>query len=162
MEAAREAVARAENDANAGAYAPNPLVRAKNALARMEDEALAKRYDAAKDYALEAVDAAEQAVRDGAAGLARARDDAARLLESVRELIITTESELAQARQKRLPRAQDLDQDLNEAKLLAADARADLDGARSREAPNKGERARSVLTSFRAELQNSVQQTKRK
>ena len=78
MDRAREAVFRAENDANAVQYAGGTLARAQDALRRMENEADSKRYDAAKTLAAEAIAAAEKAINDGreAAGIA-ARNDAA-------------------------------------------------------------------------------------
>ena len=77
MENAEAALVRAENDPDAAAYAGNTLLRARDALASMRAEAEAKRYDAAKTYAAEAVNAAEKAVNDGRAAAARAGEEAA-------------------------------------------------------------------------------------
>jgi hypothetical protein len=92
MEAAREAVTRAENNANAVAYAGDGVRRARSALERMNDEANAKRYDAAKSAAAEAVAAAEKAIIDGQAASAKAADDAS-------SLIVTAKTEIQAAEQ---------------------------------------------------------------
>ncbi|MDR2619091.1 MAG: hypothetical protein LBC62_09500, partial [Treponema sp.] len=67
MEAATEALIRAENDPDAVAFGETSLNRARDAIFRMRQEANAKRYDAAKSYAVEAVSAAGKAVIDGRA-----------------------------------------------------------------------------------------------
>ena len=65
MERAQDAVARAENNANAVRYASNTLVRARDALGRMQIEADARRYDAARSLAAEAIELAERAIDEG-------------------------------------------------------------------------------------------------
>jgi hypothetical protein len=92
MEAARDAVIRAENNANALAYAGDGVRRARSALERMYEEANAKRYDAAKAAAAEAVAAAEKAVSDGQSAAARTADDAS-------SLIVTAKTEIQAAEQ---------------------------------------------------------------
>jgi hypothetical protein len=84
MENAEAALARAENDPDAAAYGNASLVRARDALANMRSEAAAKRYDAAKTYAQDVVNAAERAIADGRAGAQRARDEASASLNGVR------------------------------------------------------------------------------
>ena len=68
MDSAREAVFRAENDADAVQFAGGTLERAQDALRRMQTEADSKRYDAARTLAEEAIAAAEKALIDGKAG----------------------------------------------------------------------------------------------
>jgi hypothetical protein len=94
MEAAREAVTRAENNANAVAYAESGVRRARSALERMDEEAKAKRYDSAKAAAAEAVAAAEKAISDGQAASARTADDASNLIVSVKTEIQAAEQAL--------------------------------------------------------------------
>ena len=65
MELAREAVFKAENDADAVMYGSASLTRAREALRHMESEADSKRYDSAKILAAEAIMAAERAIEDG-------------------------------------------------------------------------------------------------
>ncbi|MDR2102358.1 MAG: DUF4398 domain-containing protein, partial [Treponema sp.] len=62
MNNAAAAVTRAENDADAVTYAGNLLVRARDTLTRMQIEAEAKRYDAARALAAEAISAADKAI----------------------------------------------------------------------------------------------------
>jgi hypothetical protein len=80
MENAEAALARAENDPNAVAYGSPSIVRARDALSTMRSEAAAKRYDSAKTYAQDAINAAERAIADGKTGAQRARDEAANAL----------------------------------------------------------------------------------
>jgi hypothetical protein len=94
MEAAREAVTRAENNANALTYAGDGVRRARSALQRMTDEANAKRYDAAKSAAAEAVAAAEKAIIDGQAASAKAADDASNLIVAAKTEIQAAEQAL--------------------------------------------------------------------
>ncbi|MDR1211985.1 MAG: hypothetical protein LBK40_07130 [Spirochaetaceae bacterium] len=94
MNAAREAVTRAENNANALAYAADGVRRARSALGRMDEEANAKRYDAAKIAAAEAVAAAEKAVRDGQEASAKAADNASNLIVAAKTEIQAAEQAL--------------------------------------------------------------------
>jgi hypothetical protein len=98
MENAEAALARAENDPDAAAYGNASLVRARDALARMRAEASAKRYDAAKTYALEAANAAERAIADGKAGAQRARDEASASLNGARDSLGETQKNIDAAR----------------------------------------------------------------
>ena len=90
MDSAREAVFRAENDADAVQYAGGTLERARDALRRMQAEADSKRYDAARTLAEEAITAAEKAISDGKAGAQRAAAESAALISSVRSEIEDT------------------------------------------------------------------------
>jgi len=98
MERAREAVFRAENDANAALYAAGTLTRARNALRSMETEADSKRFAAAKTFATEAAELAERAISEGRTGAERARVDAAPMVESLRGEIEATSRNVASAR----------------------------------------------------------------
>jgi hypothetical protein len=72
MESAREAVFRAENDADAALYAADTLIRARSALVRMQFESDSKRYNSARTLADEAITAAERALIEGRAAAQRA------------------------------------------------------------------------------------------
>ena len=98
MDNAREAVFRAENDANAARYAAGTLDRARNALGLMQQEADSKRYEAAKTYAAEAIAAAEKAILDGSAGAQRAAGDSAALVSGLRREIDETSMNVSGAR----------------------------------------------------------------
>jgi hypothetical protein len=101
MNNAAAAVTRAENDADAVTYAGNVLIRARDTLTRMEIEAEAKRYDAARALAAEAISAADKAIADGRAGAERARAEATTLVSGLRTSLTETEAALNAARQVR-------------------------------------------------------------
>ena len=90
MDKALDAVFRAESDPDAVAYAPLLLVRARDALTRMQSEADAKNYDEAKRFAAEAINNAERAISDGRVAAARARDEASRLLSAIPDNLAET------------------------------------------------------------------------
>jgi hypothetical protein len=164
MDAAAEAVIRAENDGDAITYAPNALVRAKDALERMQSEADSKRYDAAKTYAAEAVSAAERALSEGKAGAQRARQEAAGILDGLAAPLAETEKALDNA-----SRTQGLNLDipalrgeLDRARDAAAEARKDLDAGAYRDASAKGQGARSSLSGINGQIADAVQAASRK
>jgi len=98
MNDATEAVTRAENDNDAVLYAPNTLARAREALGRMRQEADARRFDAARAYAAEAIAAAERAISEGRSGAENARREAHALLSDLPPLIAETEQGMNAAR----------------------------------------------------------------
>jgi len=102
MNDAEAAVARAENDGDAVAYAPTTLARARDALRTMRTEAEAKRYDAAKAHAADAIAEAERAIAEGRDGAERARREAQAMLSELPPLIVQTEQGLDAARGKGL------------------------------------------------------------
>jgi flagellar biosynthesis/type III secretory pathway protein FliH len=163
MDSAREAVLRAENDQDAVLYAGSSLTRARDALRRMENEANSKRYDAARTYAAEAVAAAEKAVADGKTGAARARDQAATMLDGLGLAINETGRNLNAARSARL----DLDyQQLNselDSALRNLDL-AEIDNVMGRygEAVDKGRNARASIGSINQQISNASTSVSRK
>jgi len=164
MNAASEAVTRAENDADAVAYAPHTVSRARDALTMMQEEADAKHYDSAKTYAAEAVSAAERAIEEGKAGAERARSEAAGLIESLAEPLEETEEALTAARDVE-GLAEDLDvlqMELDTAKDTAGEARRDLADGNYQDAAAKGEAVRSSLGDITSSLSGAVQQASRK
>ena len=98
MNRAHEAVMRAENDPNVVAYASNTLLQARDALARMQTEADARRYNTTRTHAAEAISLAERAIADGRTGEARAREEAENTLRSVGQLLDETNSAVNAAR----------------------------------------------------------------
>jgi hypothetical protein len=162
MNAASEAVVRAENDADAVTYAPNTLVRARDALERMRAEGDSKQYDAARTYAAEAVSAAERALSEGRAGAQRAREEAAGILDGLP--LAETERTLDNA-----ARAGGLDLDipalrgeLDRAKDTAADAREDLAAGAYGDAAAKGRSVRSSLSGINDQIAGAAQAVSRK
>jgi len=102
MQNARDAVFKAESDANAATYAAGSLARAQAALKRMNTEADNKRYDAAKTNATEAIQAAEKAIADGRVGAQRAKEEAASLVAGLRPEIEETARNVNGARYSQL------------------------------------------------------------
>jgi len=98
MDRAREAVFKAENDANAVQYAQGTLARARDALRRMQMDADSKNYEGAKTNAAEAIAAAERAISDGIAGAQRAGSEADTLISGLRLEIEETTRNVASAR----------------------------------------------------------------
>jgi hypothetical protein len=152
MEAASEALIRAENDPDAVAFGETSLNRARDAVFRMRQEAADKNYDAAKSYAAEAVGAAEKAVNDGRAAAQRAREEAASLLATVKNSLAETEGLLSNARQNALSLDYDaLNRDLEDARRTIDQAEAAVT-ARLREALDKGQAARAALSDIRLRI----------
>jgi HEPN domain-containing protein len=164
MDKAIDAVTRAENDADAVAYAGGTLTRARGALDQMKVEADAKRYEAAKTYANEAVAAAEKAVTDGRAGAARAREEATRLLSAIKPEIADTETALNAAKQTP---ALDLDFDSLDGSMAAAktaygSAETSLNTGKYAEVAPAAQPIRPILNSIRGELSNAAASISRK
>ena len=164
MNQALDAVTRAENDANAVAYAPDALVRARNALVQMQNEADAKRYDAARDFAAEAILNAERAIADGRTAAARARDEATNLINSLAGPIEDTATALNQARQidNLLLDFDALYDDMDLARRTYEDARRDLEAERYRDAIARGQTVRPLLSDINARLSGAAMALTRK
>jgi hypothetical protein len=164
MEAAETAVTRAENDADAVTYAGSSLVRARDALSRMREEAAAKRYDAARTYAAEAVAAAEKALADGKTSAALTKEEASELIAGLRERIPETERNLRQAES-----AGNLDLDLDglsrdfeSARRNAAGAELSLAEENYPDALQKGRGVRSTLSDIDAQIAGAAVMVSRK
>jgi len=163
MNNATEAVTRAENDADAVTYAGNSVTRAKDALTRMNQEAAAKRYDAAKSYAAEAIAAAERAINEGRAGAARAKDEASALISQLKPLIAETEQGIEAARAAKLPLDfYTIDRDFDTAQYYVDEAQAALNGKRYQTAIDRGRSARSGLNDINQMLSTAALATSRK
>jgi vacuolar-type H+-ATPase subunit I/STV1 len=158
MNKAVDAVTRAENDADAVAYADKTLIRARDALEQMKVEADVKRYDQAKNYATEAITAAEKAISDGRAGAARAREEAARLLNTIKPEIDETESSLSTARQ--VPNLDlnfnNLDRDLASAKSAYANAENSLNTGNYKDVAPQTQPIRPLLSGIRSQITNAA------
>jgi hypothetical protein len=164
MEAAEAAVTRAENDADAVTYAEGSLVKARDALSRMREEAAAKRYDAARTYAAEASAAAEKALTDGKTGAALTREEATKLIAGLREQIPGTERNLRQAES-----AGNLDLDFDSLSRDFESARRDAAGAELSlaeenypDALQKGRSVRSALGDIDARIAGAASMVSRK
>jgi hypothetical protein len=157
MQKAREAVFKAENDENAVAYGGGSLARARDALRRMQVEADSKRYDAAKNNANEAIQAAERAIADGQTAAARAKNEAEAMVAGLRPALEETERNLNGARynQLRLDYGA-LNRDLNSARDSVEMAETDYAMARYQSAIDTGRAARATLTSINERISGSV------
>ncbi|MCL2232655.1 MAG: DUF4398 domain-containing protein [Treponema sp.] len=164
MDRAHDAVIRAESDVNAVNYAANTLIRARDTLTRMQSEADARRFDAARDFAAEAVNLAERAIIEGRAGAVRARDEAASLLNNLSAPLAEITNAVNAAEQ-----ASTLDLDFN---ALAEDldlARRSYNNARQSLALDNygdaialGQNARAILTEINGKLNEAVHLAARK
>jgi len=164
MNEAQDAVTRAENDADAVTYAGNTLVRARDALTRMHSEANAKSYEAAKNYASEAISAAEKAISDGKTGAARAREEAAALVNSLSGPLEETASSLSAAQQ-----VEKIDLDFDNLSWQMDSARQNLSDAQECLAANnfsdavvKSQNTRSIISGINAKLTEATQAVSRK
>jgi hypothetical protein len=163
MDNAIDAVTRAENDADAVLYGGNSLIRARDALKRMQAEANSKRYDAAKICAAEAVAAADRAVADGRAGAIRAREEAASLVSGLRPAIAETEQGIKAAKTLGLDMDfASLDRDFDAVHLNADQAEIALSGNNYRDALDKGSKARTGLSDINQRLSEATMPVSRK
>ncbi|MDR1429760.1 MAG: hypothetical protein LBI85_05675 [Spirochaetaceae bacterium] len=164
MNAARDAVTRAENNANAAAYAGDGVRRARSALERMDEEANAKRYDAARIAAAEAVAAAEKAISDGQTASARTADNASNLIVAAKTEIQAAEQSLDAAWKSGV-------RNINFAELNSAAAAAwqsveqaemSLAGGRAQDAVNSAEEARGSAARISLALSEGARAGSRK
>jgi len=163
MNRAHDAVIRARNDADAVAYAPNILIRAEDALARMQVEADAKRFDAARNFASEAISNAERAITEGRTGAGRARDEATRLMDSLTGPLAETERAVNASRGQ--PLLVDFNLLRNEMDLTRRtydDARRDIQTANYADAIARGQLVRSYLAAINSQLTGAAQAITRK
>jgi hypothetical protein len=161
MDSAREAVFRAENDANAAAFGGTSLARARDALRLMQAAADSKQYDAAKAHAAEAIVAAERAIADGMAGAVRAREESASILAGLRPEIDETGRNVAGARYSELDLDYDaLDREISNAYTSADFAEADHADGRYQEALDRARGVRADLFGINERVAGAV--TRRK
>ena len=164
MENAEAALARAENDPDAVAYGNASIVRAGDALAKMRTEAAAKRYDAAKTYAQDAINAAERAIADGKAGSQRAREEAFALLNGARASLGETQRNIDAARE--LTGIQldfnGIDGDYAAARSQTDQAQGALNAADYKGSMEKSQSARSLLGNINARISQASIATSQK
>ena len=161
---ANDAITRAENDANAVTYAPNILLRARDFLTRMETEVNAKRYEAAKNFAAEAISNAERAISEGNAAAVRAREEAANLINSLAAPLNETSNAVVAANDIE---GIDLDFDtlqdiLDSTQQTYNDARENLTANNFQDAIADGQTVRSSLSDINTQLTEAAQATSRK
>jgi len=156
MDRAREAVFKAENDANAVQYAQGTLARARDALKRMQSDADSKNYDGAKTNAAEAIAAAEKAISDGRASAQRAGSEANSLISSLRLEIEETTRNLAGARYSNMALDYNsLDNAIIRAHETTDKAEIDQVMGRSQDALDKARIVRSDLSDINLKIANA-------
>ena len=164
MSRAQDAVARAENDADAVAYAGSVIIRARDALDKMQSEADAKRYEEAKEYAATAIRNAEQAIADGKIGAERARNEALSLINSLGAPLAETSGAINSA--KEVPDIaldfNSLSQDMDKAYRTYDDAWQNFQEENYRDALAGGQNVRSSLSAINTKLNEAAQDISRK
>jgi hypothetical protein len=164
MDAAESAVIRAENDSDAINFAGSSLTRAREALSRMREEAASKRYDAAKNYAAEALEAANKAISDGRAASARAREEAAALLATVRDSLEETGQAIDSAKTVENIELDfnEVDQDYDTALRTTDQAEVSLAGSKYQDSMEKSRTARGILGDISSRIAGAAVATSRK
>jgi hypothetical protein len=164
MQKARDAVTRAENDADAVTYAGNTVVHARDALTRMPDDADTKNYDTAKEFALEAINSAEKAITDGKFAKERSKAEASTLLDSVQSSLAETSNAIDNA--KSVPDIQlDFDaltQNTDEARQTFDEAQQSFQDGNNPDAIAKGEAVRGQLADINTTINEAAFDTSRK
>jgi flagellin-specific chaperone FliS len=157
MDRAREAVFKAGNDANVVKYAPGTLTRARDAMKRMDTEADAKNYEAAKNYAAEAIAAAEKAIADGKSGAQRAGMEADSIIAGLRVEIEETTKNVASARYSQLALDYDaIDKTIVNAHNTTDQAEIDQVMGRTQDAQDKVKKVRSDLSDINQKIANTA------
>jgi len=158
---AQDAVILAESDPIAVTYAGNTLIRAREALFKMQSEADSKRYDTAKNFAAEAINLAERAITEGRTGLNRAMEEASNLIGGLSGLINETLNALNAARDMQLD-VESLYRDLDLAKQAYDQAMQDFQAGNYREAMDKGQTVRVLLSDINMRISQAAQVVSRK
>ncbi|MDR0410227.1 MAG: DUF4398 domain-containing protein [Spirochaetaceae bacterium] len=164
MNDAIAAVSRAENDPDVINYAANALLRAREALAQMQSEADAKRYDAARRLAGDAQDLAEKAISESRAAASRIREDAENAIRAMQNALDETDQTLSNARRSRPAGVNitQLDNDFTAARDDADRAVIAQTESRYREAIDTSQRVRAALSSITSSLSQTVISASRK
>ena len=164
MEKARDAVFKAENDADANVYASNTLRLAREAMNKMQNEADAKNYDNARNFAGEAVSLSEKAIAEGKTNASRQKDEATNLISSLSEPLAETSNSLDAAWRSERIRLDfaALQVDMEQARRGYEDARQSLQAERYRDAITQGQAVRSLLADINTALSGGAQAASRK
>jgi hypothetical protein len=164
MDQAQAALTRAENDPDAVMYAADSITRARNALTRMQAEAAAKRYDAARTYAQETISAADRAISDGRAAAQRAKDDTNSLMALLTTSVEETEGAINAARQVKNSSLdfEALSRDFESARQTFDQAQISAAAGNYKDALEKGQTVRAALSGINARLSEAVMAVSRK
>jgi predicted kinase len=163
MDEATAALTRAENDTDAVAYGSPSIIRARDALANMRSEAAAKKYDSAKTYAQEVINASDKAIADGKTGAQRTRDEATNLLNGVRTQLEETQNNIENARTKNVKvDFNAINGDFTNARTQVDQSQTAISGADYRGSIEKSQSARAILGSIDNRLTQTSIATSRK
>ena len=164
MEAANQAMTRAESNADARDYAPESLSKARDLIARMKADADEKRYDEAKALAAEAAQAADKAIQDGASAKAKAKSDSSALVATVKSTLAEIQASFAAARKVRRIQLDiaGIDKGIKESAAAVAAAESDVAKGDYKAASTKAQGARSSLAGIQKLISDAVQAASRK
>jgi len=164
MQKARDAVIRAENDADAVTYAGNLIIHARDALTRMQSELDSKRYDMAKEFAIEAINNAEKAIAEGQSLKDRSKAEAAALLDSLQNSLKETSSAINSARNvpNILLDFNALTQEMDQARTAYDEAQHSFQAGDNPDAVTRGENVRSLLSDINTSINEAAFDTSRK
>ena len=163
MNNAEEAVTRAQNDPDAVTYAGNLVERAKESLALMYEEADAKRYDSAINYANDAINLAERAINEGFTESLRVREQAINTLSALRPQLVETQDRIDNAKNANLPLDYDsIERDLNTARNGYDQAQSAMNNGRFQESIFLSNTVRNSLSGINQKLGTTVMEVVRK
>jgi len=164
MGKARDAVARAEADADVKTYAPQSLALARDSLNKMEEAAGRKAYDQAKQLALETVTLADKAITDGRNALNRERQEAQNAIALMLDEIQSTEETIENARSSKRDgiNFKEIDADFESAKADGEDAQTANNERRYREARDGAINVRARLSDITSRIGQSTLARSRK
>jgi hypothetical protein len=130
----------------------------------MQTEADAKRYDAARKFAVDAENLAEKAIADAKNAIGRQKDEAAGAIAAMNSALGVTEETLQNAHNSggRGLDLQRLDGDFAQARQTAGQAEVANSEGRYREAIERSQNARSALSGITTELSQVTLSVNRK
>jgi hypothetical protein len=129
----------------------------------MREEAGAKRYESAKNYAAEAITLAERAIDEGFTASLRARQDALAAVSEVRPKVFETGQRIDNAKAASLPLDYDsIDRDFNTAQRTFDQAQSAVSDGRYQEAIFLSSNVRSALNGINQKLGTSAMAVSRK
>jgi hypothetical protein len=162
MNAAEEAVSRAENDPDAVSYSGNLIAQAKDSLAMMYDEADAKNYNAAINYANDAIAFAERAINEGSGQAWLKKNEATAIMSNLGAQIMETGQRIETAKAANLPLDfNSIDSDFNSAQSTYNQARSAMSGNRYQEAIFLSNSVRAGLNAVNQKLGSAVMEVTR-
>ncbi|MDX9898538.1 MAG: hypothetical protein RBT62_06440 [Spirochaetia bacterium] len=158
LEAASASLSKAETDADTRLYAPDSLARVRDIVKRMQAEVDAKRYPAAKALALEVVSASEEAMREGAAGKAKAKTEASTALDAAKTALLEARTAFdAAIKLRRLDLDVPLaDRAIEDAASSIISAESDFAASGFRESLTKAKASRAALATVQQRIADAI------